>query len=284
LNTTTWTTAAVLEWTIKRFAEAKIEAARLEAQVLLAHAIACTRVQLYTQFDRPLDEAELARARALIKRRLAGEPLAYLVGTQEFWSLSFFVDPTVLIPRHDTETVVQTVLDNVDRKAPHRILDVCTGSGILAVTLARELAASTVVAIDVSAAAVAVAARNAEHNKVADRVTFHTGDLLAPLAPADTFTIVVSNPPYIPSAVIPTLDREVQHEPALALDGGADGLDLVRRLLAALPPHLAPGELVALEHGHDQHDAVASLLAPLAAPQLARDLARNPRVTWGRFS
>jgi release factor glutamine methyltransferase len=277
-----WTSSAVLEWTIKRFTEASIDGARLEAQVLLAHALGCTRMQLYTNFDRPLDEPELARARGLIKRRLAGEPLAYLVGTQEFWSLPFVVDPSVLIPRHDTETVVQVVLDHVDRKAPHRILDVCTGSGILAVTLAHELPAATVVAIDLSPPACAIAARNAELNHVADRVTVLTGDLLAPLAATDTFDIVVSNPPYIPSATISGLDREVQHEPRLALDGGADGLDLVRRLLAGLGPHLAPAFLVALEHGFDQHDAVAALLAPLVPPQLARDLARHPRVTWGQ--
>jgi release factor glutamine methyltransferase len=276
-----WTTAAVLDWTIKRFTEAKIDAARLEAQVLLAHALGCTRMQLYTGFDRPLDDAELARARGLIKRRLAGEPLAYLVGTQEFWSLPFFVDPSVLIPRHDTETVIQVVLDNIDRKAPHRILDVCTGSGILAITLLRELPTSTAVALDLSPAAAAVAQRTADHNDVASRLTILTGDLLAPLAPTDTFSIVVSNPPYIPTSVIPTLDREVQHEPSLALDGGSDGLVLMRRLLAALPSHLAPGALIALEHGHDQPDAVAALLAPLATPHLARDLARNPRVTWG---
>lgn len=278
-----WTTAAVLEWTIKRFTEAKIDAARLEAQVLLAHALGCTRVQLYTGFDRPLDDDELARARGLIKRRLAGEPIAYLVGTQEFWSLSFFVDASVLIPRHDTETVIQVVLDHTpDRKAPLRVLDLCTGSGVLAITLARELPAATVVATELSAAAAAVATRNAVHNAVADRITIRTGDLLAPLAAGERFDIVVSNPPYIPTATIATLDREVRHEPVLALDGGADGLDLVRRLLRDLPAHLAPGALVALEHGFDQADAVAALLAPIAPPRLARDLAKQPRVTWCR--
>lgn len=277
----TWTTAAVLDWTIKRFTDAKIDAARLEAQVLLAHALACTRVQLYTNFDRPLDEPELARARGLIKRRLAGEPLAYLVGSQEFWSLPFLVDPSVLIPRHDTETVIQVVLDHVDRKAPHRILDVCTGSGILAITLARELPASTVIALDISPAATALAARNAELNKVSDRVTLLTGDLLAPLT-TETFTIIVSNPPYIPSATIPTLDRDVLHEPRLALDGGPDGLTFYRRLIPSLAPHLAPGSLIALEHGHDQAPAVAALLTPLATPHLSLDLQKNPRVTWGQ--
>lgn len=280
-----WTTAAVLDWTTKRFAEAGIDAARLEAQVLLAHALGCTRVQLYTGFDRPLDEDELARARGLIKRRLAGEPVAYLVGTQEFWSLSFAVDERVLVPRHDTETVIQVVLDQVgERQAPWRVLDVCTGSGVLAVTLARELAAARVVATELSPAAAEVARANAARLGVADRVEVREGDLLAPVA-GEVFDVVVANPPYIATAVIATLDREVQREPRQALDGGVDGLDLLRRLVAAAPDHVAPGGLLVLEHGHDQGEAVRALcdatggFAPAAT---VRDLGKQPRVTWAR--
>lgn len=280
-----WTTAAVLDWTTKRFAEAGIDAARLEAQVLLAHALGCTRVQLYTGFDRPLDEDELARARGLIKRRLAGEPVAYLVGTQEFWSLSFAVDERVLVPRHDTETVIQVVLDQVgERQAPWRVLDVCTGSGVLAVTLARELAAARVVATELSPAAAEVARANAARLGVAGRVEVREGDLLAPVA-GEVFDVVVANPPYIATAVIATLDREVQREPRQALDGGVDGLDLLRRLVVAAPDHVAPGGLLVLEHGHDQGEAVRALcdatggFAPAAT---VRDLGKQPRVTWAR--
>lgn len=280
-----WTTAAVLDWTTKRFAEAGIDAARLEAQVLLAHALGCTRVQLYTGFDRPLDEDELARARGLIKRRLAGEPVAYLVGTQEFWSLSFAVDERVLVPRHDTETVIQVVLDQVgERQAPWRVLDVCTDSGVLAVTLARELAAARVVATELSPAAAEVARANAARLGVADRVEVREGDLLASVA-GEVFDVVVANPPYIATAVIATLDREVQREPRQALDGGVDGLDLLRRLVVAAPDHVAPGGLLVLEHGHDQGEAVRALcdatggFAPAAT---VRDLGKQPRVTWAR--
>ncbi|MBE7452521.1 MAG: peptide chain release factor N(5)-glutamine methyltransferase [Kofleriaceae bacterium] len=280
-----WTTAAVLDWTTKRFAEAGIDAARLEAQVLLAHALGCTRVQLYTGFDRPLDEDELARARGLIKRRLAGEPVAYLVGTQEFWSLSFAVDERVLVPRHDTETVIQVVLDQVgERQAPWRVLDVCTGSGVLAVTLARELAAARVVATELSPAAAEVARANAARLGVADRVEVREGDLLAPVA-GEVFDVVVANPPYIATAVIATLDREVQREPRQALDGGADGLDLLRRLVAAAPDHVAPGGLLVLEHGHDQGEAVRArcdATGAFAAAATVRDLGKQPRVTWAR--
>jgi release factor glutamine methyltransferase len=280
-----WTTAAVLEWTIKRFTEAGIDAARLEAQVLLAHALGCTRVQLYTGFDRPLDEPELAKARGLIKRRLGGEPVAYLVGNQEFWSLPFFVDASVLVPRHDTETVIQVVIDQLpDRAAPLRVLDLCTGSGVIAVTLAREYPAARVVATDVSPEAAALAVRNAAHNGVGDRVDVRVGDLLGPVA-GELFDVVVANPPYVATAVIATLDREVQREPRLALDGGADGLDVVRRLCAAVPAFVAGGGLLAIEHGYDQAEAVRALVdatGAFAPAATAHDLGKQPRVTGAR--
>ena len=282
---TTWTTALVLDWTTKKFAGAGVGAARLEAQVLLAHALGCSRVQLYTGFDRPLLEAELAAARALIKRRLAGEPLAYVVGEQEFWSLPFAVDPSVLIPRHDTETVVAVVLDRVgERAAERRVLDLCTGAGPLAVALARELPAARVVATDVSAAAAALARANAARNKVGDRVEVALGDLWAPVG-EQTFDVVVSNPPYIATGDLAGLDREVQREPRLALDGGADGLAIFRRLIAALPAHVVAGGLVAFEHGHDQDAGVRALLdatGAFAAAATERDLAKLARVTWAR--
>lgn len=281
-----WTTLAVLDWTTKRFAEAGLAAARLEAQVLLTHVLACTKTQLYTQFDKPLAEAELGRYRDLIKRRLAGEPLAYLVGEQEFWSLPFFVDASVLVPRHDTETVIQVVLDAIggasDRAAPRRVLDLCTGSGAIAITLARELPGATVIATDLSPEAAAMARRNVERHRLGDRVEVRTGDLWDAVAGAPAFDVVVSNPPYIASAVIATLPPDVRREPRLALDGGADGLEVVRRLVAGLGAHLAPGGLVAIEHGFDQADATRALLAPLGDARTTFDLGGNPRVAWVR--
>lgn len=280
--TTTWTTAAVLDWTTKRFGEAQIVGARLEAQVLIAHALGCTRMQLYTGFDRPLAEPELAAIRGLIKRRLGGEPLAYLVGEQEFWSRSFAVTPDVLIPRSDTETVVQVVLDRLtDRAQPRRGLDLCTGSGVLAVTLALELPGLTVVATDVSAAAAAVATGNVARHAVGARVEVRVGDLWAPVGD-ERFDLIVANPPYIRRGELAGLDREVQREPVVALDGGADGLDVYRRLAAGLADHLAPGGLIAVEHGFDQGPAVAAILdgSGVTAPAVTvADLARRPRVT-----
>ena len=281
----TWTTAAVLDWTIKRFTDARIAGARLEAQVLIAHALGVTRMQLYTGFDRPLGEAELAAARELIRRRLAGEPLAYLVGEQEFWSLPFTVDASVLIPRQDTETVVQLVLDRVgDRKAARRGLDLCTGSGILAVTLAKELPGLTMIATDLSEAAAAIARGNATRNGVADRVEVRVGDLFAPVA-GETFELVVANPPYIPTATIATLDREVRREPMLALDGGEDGLVIMRRLVAGLEGAVVAGGMVAIEHGYDQGPAVRALIdgtGAFSGAETVMDLAKQPRVTWAR--
>ncbi len=282
-----WTTLGVLDWTIQRFTGAGIAGARLEAQVLLAHALACTRVQLYTGFDKPLQEPELAGFRALIKRRLAGEPLAYLVGETEFWSLPFHVEPSVLVPRPDTETVVEVALRlRDDRAAPCRVLDLCTGSGVLAVSLARELPAARVIATEVSAPAAEVARRNAARHGVADRVDVRIGDLFAPVAGEPAFDLVVANPPYIATAVIATLAAEVHREPRLALDGGADGLQFYDRIAAAASAHLAAGGALVVEHGFDQAEAVAARLAAagLAEVTLTRDLAGNARVTSARHT
>src|SRR5262245_32707253 len=218
-----WTTLGVLDWTTQRFTEAGIAAARLEAQVLLAHVLACSRVQLYTGFDKPLGEDELARYRALIKRRLAGESVSYLVGETEFWGLPFHVDESVLVPRPDTETVIEVVRGvRPDRAQACRILDLCTGSGVIAVSLAKEYPAARVVATELSPAAAAIARRNAARNQVADRVDVREGDLFAPVA-GEQFDLITANPPYIASAVIATLSSEVRREPMLALDDGPDG-------------------------------------------------------------
>ena len=280
-----WTTLKVLEWTTSRFQRAGIEPARLEAQVLLAHTLACDRVRLYMNFDRPLHPDELASYRQLIQRRLAGEPMAYLTGEQEFWSLSFRVTPDVLIPRRDTEIAIEVVLDAVpDRAAALRIADVATGSGVLAVTLARELGQAMVVATDLSEAAAAVARDNAARLGVADRVEVRVGDLLAPLA-GEVFDVLISNPPYVRSPEIEGLSREVRCEPRLALDGGADGLACLRRIVAGAAAHLAPGGLLALEHGFDQDADVRHIIdatGAFAAAQSRRDLGGNPRITYAR--
>ena len=279
----TWTTLAVLDWTTKRFADAGITSARLEAQLLLAHVLGCNRVALYTGFDKPLAEAELTEYRDLIKRRLGGEPVAYLVREHEFWGLPFYIDENVLVPRPDTETVVEVArATRSDRTAVCRVLDLCTGSGAIAISLAKELPHSTVVATDISAAAVAIARRNAERNKVAERVEIRQGDLWDAVA-GERFALITSNPPYIASAVIATLGAEVRREPVLALDGGTDGLAFYDRICAAARAHLEPGGALVVEHGFDQADAVRARFetAGFERVALVHDLGKNPRVTWG---
>ena len=278
-----WTPLGVLDWTTQRFTEAGIAAARLEAQILLAHVLGCTRMQLYTGFDKPLADAELASYRGLIKRRLAGEPVSYLVGETEFWGLPFHVESSVLVPRPDTETVIEVArAARPDRAAPCRILDLCTGSGVIAVSLAREYPAAQVVATELSPAAAALARRNAARNAVADRVDVREGDLFAPVR-GERFDLIAANPPYIASPVIPTLAPEVRREPVIALDGGPDGLAFYDRICAEAREHLAPGGAIVLEHGFDQADAVGARLtaAGFTGVTLIHDLGKNPRVTRG---
>jgi release factor glutamine methyltransferase len=278
-----WTSLGVLDWTTQRFTEAGITAARLEAQILLAHVLGCTRMQLYTGFDKPLGDAELASYRGLIKRRLAGEPVSYLVGETEFWGLPFHIEPSVLVPRPDTETVIEVArAARPDRAAPCRILDLCTGSGVIAVSLAREYPAAQVVATELSPAAAALARRNAARNAVADRVDVRDGDLFEPVR-GERFDLIAANPPYIASPVIPTLSPEVRREPVIALDGGPDGLAFYDRICAEAREHLVPGGAIVLEHGFDQADAVRARLiaAGFTGVTLVHDLGKNPRVTRG---
>lgn len=272
-----WTTIRALDWTAGRFERAGIESARLEAQVLLAHALRCDRVALYTNFDRPLGADELGRFRALIKRRLDGESVAYLVGEKEFWSRRFAVTADVLVPRPDTETLIEAVLDRRAALPDGPIADVGTGSGIIAITLALELERPAI-AVDVSGAALEVARGNAEALGAA--LDLRAGDLCEPLA-GERLAVLASNPPYIPSGEIADLDPEVSCEPMLALDGGADGLDLIRRLVAAAPPLIASGGLLVFEHAEDQGPATRALVDATGAFEpatTARDLGHRDRV------
>jgi release factor glutamine methyltransferase len=281
-----WTTLAVLDWTTQRFTDAGIPGARLEAQLLLAHVLGCSRVQLYTGFDKPLGDEELAAYRGLIKRRLAGENVSYLLGEQEFWGLPFTVNEHVLVPRPDTETLIEVARGlRADRNAPCRVLDLCTGSGAVAVALAKELPAATVVATDISIEAVAIAKANVERNGVADRVTVRVGDLFAPVQ-GEQFDLIVSNPPYIASAVIGTLSAEVKREPRIALDGGPDGLAFYDRICTEARQHLVRGGWLVVEHGFDQADAVRARFeaAGFGTITLTHDLGKNPRITSGVYS
>jgi len=232
-----------------------VESPRLNAEHLLAHVLGKKRLDLYLEFDRPLSDAERAPLRDLIRERGAGKPLQHLLGTAEFFGHSFLCDSRALVPRPETEQLVELVLAGAPQ-ARH-ILDVGTGSGVIAITLALKFPEAAVTAIDISENALALAAANTER-LAAGRVAFKQADLL----PEDggPFDVLVANLPYIATGELAGLQREVQFDPSSALDGGADGLVLVRKLIASAPPRLAPSGLLALEIGHDQAAAVSEAL------------------------
>jgi release factor glutamine methyltransferase len=286
-----WTVKDVLLWTTSRFEERGIATPRLDAEILTAHALSLPRVQLYVQFDRPLTPPELTAIRESVKRRQAGESVAYVIGKKEFWGLDFAVDARVLVPRPDTETLVDEALARVG-KAPRagaaaeptetpsspRIADVGTGSGAIAVTLAKTRPDATVFATDISPDALAVARTNAERHGVT--ITFLEGNLEAPLIALAPFDLITANLPYVPTGDIAALAPEVRAEPVGALDGGADGLDLVRRMITAAPALLAPGGALVLEVGAGQAQATARLCesAGLSDVRVRRDLGEIERV------
>jgi len=278
-----WTIRKVLTWTTQHFEKRGVEAPRLTTEMLLSHVLKLSRVRLYVDLDRPLDKEELAAFRALIERRMAGEPTQYLTGVREFYNRSFKVDARVLIPRPETELLVEAALHLLPKDAPGRALDVCTGSGCIAISLAAERPQATVLATDLSPDACALARENAQALGVAGRVTVLEGDLFAPVPAAERFDVVVSNPPYIASAEIPTLSAEVRREPKLALDGGADGLVAIRRVVEGARRFLRPGGLLAMEIGETQGPAVKALLqaAGYADARVEKDLERRDRLAFG---
>ncbi len=276
-----WTVMDILKWTAGYFKSKGIERGRLDAELLLADTLGLDRVGLYLHFDRPLEERELDAFRARVSRRGKREPLQYILGQTEFWSLPFRVAPGVLIPRPETELLVEESLKRI--AGPVHILDAGTGSGILAVTLAREMPESRVDAIDLSREAVALAAENAARNGVSERIRIDICDFQR-LA-GGPYDLIVSNPPYIAEGDLPTLMPEVgQFEPKLALDGGRDGLDSCRELIRQSPEKLCPGGWLLLEIGVGQADSVRELMeeAGLREVFVRDDYAGIPRVVGGR--
>jgi release factor glutamine methyltransferase len=267
----TWTPLKLLAWSQAWFTKKGVDSPRLTGELLLAHALRCDRVRLYLDFDKPLGEPELAAFRELVKRRAEGEPTAYLVGKREFYGRPFRVSPAVLVPRPETELVVEAALAALPEGGA--ALDLCTGSGAIALSLALEKPGARVVATDLSPAALAVARENAAALGAA--VELLAGDLFAPV-PADArFDVIVSNPPYVPSGELPGLSREVRREPSLALDGGPDGLALLRRIVAEAPGRLSPGGTLVLEM-HESHAAplpALCLAAGFASAVARKDLA-----------
>ncbi len=264
-----------------------IESARLDADLLVAHALGQRRIALYLDLDRPLEDAELGAVRALVERRRKFEPVAYILGEREFYGRAFEVTSSVLIPRPDTETLVEEALRAVKRDAlPGRLLDLCTGSGAVALTLAAELPERALLATDISAEALAVAARNAQRLGVLERVSFAEGDLFAVLPAGERFAAITVNPPYIGSEELATLAPDVRdHEPHLALDAGTDALSFYRRLALGAGEALARGGQLLVEVGYTQAEQVCALFreAGFVDVQSAKDLSGTARVVRGRY-
>ena len=252
------TVLEVLQSTTAYFAKRQVESPRLNAEHLLAHSLGRKRIELYLEFERALTEAELAPLRELVRRRGLGEPLQHLLGTVEFCGLTFLCDKRALIPRPETEELVDLLLSTLNPK-PSTILDVGTGSGVIALSLAAKLADTRVHAVDLSPEALALAGENAARLSLGERVRFARSDLLAQVD--GTFDLIVANLPYVAPADRATLSREVLHDPEQALFGGARGDEIIRQLIATAPPHLAPGGMLALELGLGQADALAAFLA-----------------------
>lgn len=306
-----WTVRRIIDWTKDYLSRHGSDSPRVEAEILLSHAWNCDRILLYTRFEQAAPDRVREQMRDLVRRRASNEPVAYLVGHREFHSLKFAVSPAVLVPRPETETLVEEALEFVRGAAspvgeadarpeagaddggsqpeappvarPVSVLDLGTGSGCLAVTIAKRCPSAAIDAVDLSPDAIAIAATNAERHDVSDRVRFLEGDLFEPVG-GGAYDLIVSNPPYVTTDEMPTLDADVRdHEPHLALDGGADGLDVARRLIADAPQHLRAAGALMLELDPAQMRPASELLTAAGFVRLrtARDLSGRQRVLVG---
>ena len=282
-----WTVRRVLEWTTGHLKKHGSDTPRLDAEILLAHARGCQRIQLYTQFDEPLNDSVRGIMRELVQRRTKAEPVAYLVGVREFFSLGFRVTRDVLIPRPDTETLVMEVLDAVKGKLAPKVLDLCTGSGCIAIAVVKNAKTAHVAATDISPAAIEIARENVARHNVGSQVDVIESDLFAGIQPGSKYDVIVSNPPYIPSAEMDLLDAEVaRHEPRLALDGGADGLAILKRIIEAAPAFAASNALLLLEFTPEQAELLKAIVTNHSGYEeieIRKDLAHRPRVLKARF-
>lgn len=292
----TWTVLELLTWTTDYFKRSGIESARLDAEVLLAHALETERLRLYIDYEKPVLQEERDAYRALVQRRAQERiPVSQLLGEREFWSLGFKVTSDVLTPRPETETLVEWATSKAQggaqetAQAPEtegklRILDLGTGSGAIALALGSELPHAEIIATDLSPAALQIATENADELRMGERIRFVEGDLFEPVA-KEKFDLIVSNPPYVARADEGSLPPELSHEPEMALFAGPDGLDVIRRLVAEAGDHLSSGGWLGIELSPEQADEVEGLLSEAGFTDVERrfDLASRPRVVAGRW-
>lgn len=286
----TWCVGDVLKWTAEYFDKKGIDSPRLTAELLLSRVLGISRLDLYLGYDKPLNQEERSSFKDLIKRRAQREPLAYILGEKAFWKLDLKVSPYVLIPRPDTELLIEVVAGEVknNMRNDHRIVfaDLGTGSGAIALSILTEIPDSFAVGSDLSAEALSVASENAFLNSLCDRISFVRSSWCDAFSPKFQFDFIVSNPPYIRSDVIPDLEPEVSvHEPLSALDGGDDGLLCIRRIVSSAFDHIKPSGFLLIEIGYDQGSAVSQILESSGlcdGIRIIKDYGGNDRLAFAR--
>jgi len=281
-----WTVGRIIDWTTAHLKKHGSESPRLEAEILLAHARQCPRIQLYVQYNELLTDDQRTVMRDLVKRRAQAEPVAYLVGHREFFALDFRVTPDVLIPRPETETLVLQLITAAKSSPNPRILDIGTGSGCIAVAAAVNVPGASVTAVDISPQALEIANDNAHRHSVAGRIRLLEGDLFGPLAGEEQFDLIVSNPPYVADGEMATLPADIRlHEPHLALKAGPQGLDVIARLISQAAARLAPRGAIFVELSPEQADAVTGLFndsGQFEPPRTIKDSSGRERVVTAR--
>jgi release factor glutamine methyltransferase len=281
-----WTVQRLLEWTIPYFKDLGLDRARFDSEMLLAYSLGVDRLWLYTHYDQPLTGPELSEFRSAVIRRSKREPLQYILGRWGFWSLDLAVSPGVLIPRQETEHLVECALKLAG--SARTILDLCTGSGNVVISLAKEMPSSSLWATDISARAIQLAEENARTYSVFDRIHFLCGDLFAPVKEKENhFDLIVCNPPYVPSGQIQKLQPEIKDfEPVTAVDGGEDGLSFYRRLIPGAIPFLKPSGYLIMEIGEEQGISLLEMMGQWGYRDvnLIKDYSGLDRVLAGRTS
>lgn len=269
----------------KIFIDAKIDTPGLDAEVLLAEVLHADRLSLYVHPEKILTDEEFSRFKNFVERRAKKIPVAYIIGKKEFFGMNFFVTPEVLIPRPDTEILVQFVIDALKNfSGGVKIADMGTGSGAICISIVKNLPNATAATVDISPGAIEVAKRNAENLQVADRINFFPGNMFEPLS-GKKFDCIVSNPPYIPTDEIKNLQPEVKTEPKIALDGGADGLNFYRQLVKVAPDFLLPDGFFAFEIGIGQAEEVKKIIRreeKFCDIKILKDLSGIDRVVTAR--
>ena len=286
----TWTIQKLLNWVTQFLTDKGIDSPRLSAELLLSHVLGLKRIELYTQYNQAVGKQELDKLRELVKRAGQHEPIAYLVGKTEFYSMELNVTPDCMIPRPETELLVQRAIEFLrTRNGIQYVCDLCTGSGCIAVAIAKNFPNARILATDICDAALSVAATNVEKHQLQDKITLLSGDLFDPIIPqldVCKFDLIVCNPPYVSSGEYEKLDKNVKnYEPRLALFAGEDGMDIYRRIIDKVDSYLKPDAVLILEIGYAQRPAIKELLKQtgiFTEIKIEKDLHNNDRIVTAR--